>query len=406
MTIMHIDGATPGSIRGHNRGLVMKRVFDAGRISRTQIATDTGLTAAAISRITRELLNLNLIEEGSFVLEQSRPGRRSVELSVSSKGAYVIGIGAGAFEQWVRLANLRGEVVFRCPLRLVGLGPEQAATAIVETLRGVLKKDALRSCKLIGCGVAIAGVVDPATGQVISSPNFGWEQFPLGPILERELGTGVTIESLHHALNLAEASLGQTVGMSNILLVNAALGIGASVLADGRIVRGQGTAAGQIGHIPVDGVDEPCTCGRRGCLDTVASGHAVLTRLGQLPPRDQPKKHEAGDAILLEFAMARAAAGDHEAIEAFRIAGQKLGKTLAAIRMVTDPECIVLAGPLAQVPSYVEGTREMLQVARMANEPVPQFMVSDQQVDSAGAWLALQRFVFSEQLDPASFRLL
>lgn len=406
MTSTMINGATPGSIRGHNRGLVMKRVFEAGRISRSQIAVDTGLTAGAITRITRELLDLNLLREGSMVAEKGGPGRRSIELSLPSGGAFVVGIGAGAFEQYLRIATLTGGIAIRRSLNLVGLDAAAAAAEIVDTLKKLFRREEFRSSTLIACGAAVAGVVDPVTEKVIASPNFGWKDFPLASILEEELGLPATVESLHHALNLAEASLGQTVSVDNVMLVNAALGIGGSILADGRLVRGGKTAAGQIGHMPIDGVTEMCTCGRRGCLDTVASGHAVLTRLGLIPLRDRPRVHEPRDSILLKSAMDRAAEGDGNAIEAFKSAGASLGKALAAIRMVTDPERIILAGPLAQVPSYMEGMREALSSNRIMDEELPAVLVSDQQSDAAGTWLALDQFVFSDRLNPSTFKTL
>jgi len=406
ITRTFIDGATRGSIRGHNRGLVLKRVFEARRISRAQIALDTGLTAAAISRITRELIDLNLLREGSLIGEEGRPGRRSIELSLPHGGMYVVGIGAGAFEQRLRIANLSGGIAATRTLHLIGLDAEAAAAAIVDALRHLFKQEEFRASMVIACGIAMAGVVDPVTGKVITSPNFGWNDFPLASILEKELGLPVAVESMHHALNLAEASFGQTVGVDNVLLVNAALGIGASILADGRVFRGSGTAAGQIGHLPIEGVTEVGTGGRRGCLDTVASGHAVLTQLGLIPLRDRPREHKPNDPNLLKSAMERAAEGDHTANMAFKSAGAHLGKALAAIRMVTDPERIILAGPLAQVLSYVEGTREALLNSRTTDEELPPVLVSDQQSDAAGAWVALERFVFSERLNPSTFKML
>lgn len=383
----------------------MKRVFEAGRISRTQIALDTGLTAAAISRITRELLDLKLLEEGSLVSEKGRPGRRSVELSLRSDGAYVVGIGAGAFEQRLQLATLHGKVIARRSLRLVGLNTVSAGAAIVDAIKTLLQQNDLKSATLVGCGAAIAGVVDKSGEEIVSSPNFGWKNFPLAKILHHELGLQTAVESLHHALNLTESKLGHTAGVDNVLLVNAALGIGASILADGKIFRGGSRAAGQLGHIPVDGVTEICTCGRRGCLDTVASGHAVLTRLGLIPPRERPHEHEPSDSKLLKRAMEQALTGDSIACDAFKSAGASLGKALGSVRMITDPERIILAGPLAQVPSYVEGTREALINSRTMEEPLPALVISDQQNDAAGAWVALDRFVFTDRLDPATFKI-
>lgn len=404
MTSEKIDGVSPGTVRRHNRSLVLRRVFEAGTISRTQIASDTGLTGAAISRITRELLDLGLIEERPSVTETGRPGRRCVALSLTRKDAYVIGIGAGAFEQWVRVAAIDGTVFGRRELQLVGLGGDEALAAIVDGINALLDDEALTGAKLLGCGMAVAGVTSPENGIIINSPNFGWRNLSISVPLERALSVPVRIESLHHALNLTEATLGRTATCRNILLVNAALGIGASIVADGQLIRGGRAAAGQIGHMPVRGAGEMCTCGRRGCLDTVASGHAVLTLLGHIPRRDAPARHSPEAVALLRNAIYAAEAGEQAASKAFYTAGTELGKALSAIKMVMDPERIVLAGPLARVDHYVRGLRDALDGSTIGNEPMPTVVINNLTVDAAGAWLAVENFVISDRLDRYNFR--
>lgn len=381
----------------------MRRILDAGPISRARIAAETGLTEAAISRITRELVDLGLLAEGLAKPTTGRPGRPSVELSLPTAGVYVIGIGAGAFEQWIRVSTISGKVIARRQLHLVGLDGPQAMEVIADSIKTLLSADEFSSSRLIACGAAIAGIVSPDTGTILSSPNFGWTNLPFAEILTKKIGVATKVESLHHALNLAESRLGKTSGVVNVLLVNAALGIGASILADGRLIRGSRTAAGQIGHMAVDGANEICTCGRHGCLDTVASGHAVLTQLGKIPRRASPRQHEPVDARFLRSAMDSAAAGDAAAIDAFHNAGLELGKALSRIKMVTDPDCIVLAGPLAQVESYAEGTRQTLFAGIDPDNASPNLVISAQEMDAAGAWLALENFVFSERLDPSKF---
>lgn len=396
MAMFFRDGASPETLRRYNRGLILRQVFEAGRISRTQVAAATGLTGAAVSRITRELLDLGLLEEGDSSGEQGRPGRRSVDLALAGDGAYVVGIGVGAFEQWARIANLRGEVVAERRLAFVAGTPEETVAHIAHEVDEMVDEAGLQRTRLFGVGVAVAGVVAPATGEVLSSPNLGWKALPLGEILSREFNLPVRVESMHHALNLAEAHLGQTRGVNDVLLVNAALGIGASILSDGRLVRGGHTAAGQIGHMPVADAHEICTCGRRGCLDTVASGHAVLTYLEAVPQREKPREHGPQDAVLLQQAIDRAADGDPRTAGAFAAAGKRLGEALAVVRAVTDPERVILAGPLARVPSFVAAVRKAMARCSTTEQRASIPVVSDQRIDAAGAWLALDAFVFRE----------
>lgn len=397
------EGASLDTLRRHNRGLVLRQIFKEGAVSRTRIAEFTGLTNAAISRITRELIDVGLVLEGDSVAPKGKPGRRFVELSLAPEGAYVLGFGAGAFEQWVRLSDACGAVVARTRLELLDIkSPEDTIDRVAAALEDLLQAHGIDRGRVMGIGAAVAGVVDFAAGVVVRSPNLGWRDLPLAAGLGGRLNLPVRVESLQHAFNLTEARLGGTVGLSNVVLVNAALGVGSSILAEGRLLRGR-AAAGQIGHMAVPDADELCTCGRRGCLDTVASGHAVLTRLGLLARRRTAREHDAGDAALLVRAIEWEAAGDAEASQAFKAAGARLGLALTAVRCVADPECIVLAGPLAQVESYVSGVRDALSVGDGPADPIA-LVVSRQSVDAAGAWLALDSYVLCDEMDLDALR--
>lgn len=398
------NGGSPETLRRHNRGIVLQQIFRAGTVSRTQIAEAMGLTGAAISRITRELLEAGLIREGARFGDTDRPGRRSIELELAPDGAYVIGFGAGAFEQWIQIANLRGECVARRRLELMNLKNSDKAFAAVADAANVLIRDAgIGPQRVMGLGIAIAGVVDRRRGILVRSPNLGWNGIDLEIALGRRLGLPIQADALHHALNRAEASTGITKGARNVLLVNAALGIGASIISEGRIVRGYDNAAGQIGHMPIAGADGLCTCGRVGCLDTVASGHAILIGLGLTERREKAGQHDEKDPARLLVAMERAKAGDTAAIDAFRAAGRRLGTVLCTLCSVINPEKILLEGPLAQVPGYREGVASGIdESGRSADLPTVEF--SAKTMDEAAAWLALDTLVFGRSLDFARVR--
>ena len=401
------NGGSPESLRRHNRSLVLQQIFTDGPVSRTQVAQATGLTGAAISRITRELLDAGLICEGEKFGDSSKPGRRSVEIDLAPDGAYVLGFGAGAFEQWVQLANQRGDCIGRRRVHLLrDKEPRRVIEAIARQAQDLVRAAKIDRKRLFGLGVAIAGVVNYESGTVLRSPNLGWRDVALRDMLGQMLRIPVQVESLHHALNLAEWRLGPTQGMRNIVVVNCVLGIGASVLADGRLIRGGTRAAGQIGHMHVAGASGLCTCGRRGCLDTVASGYAILTELGLVPERTTPREHDENAADLLLQAMERERAEDKTACTAFRIAGKQLGRALNAVWALADPETIVLTGPLAQARSYVEGVHATFAVtAPESPDAGPPVLVSTKSSDAAAVWFALNEFVLSQSVDLARLQI-
>ncbi|MEK6593784.1 MAG: ROK family transcriptional regulator [Pseudomonadota bacterium] len=391
--------AVAEDLRRFNRGLALERIFFRGIASRNDIARDTGLTGAAISRITRELLDAGLIRERQSAGERNGRGRPVTALELAPNGAFVIGVGIGAYEQWIQIANHRGECVSRRAVQLLKRKPlARALQTLIREAHAMVSEAGIPWHRVLGVTVAVAGVVDHERGNVLYSPNIGWDEAVVAEPLQRGLKLPVRVEALHHALNLAEARFGATRGAKDVVLVNAALGIGASVMEAGRIVRGNRAAAGQIGHMRVAGASELCTCGRRGCLDTVASGYAVLRRLGKVGSRRIPREHNVDDARRLVDAIEREKCGDAKAQAAFRASGGQLADALNAIRAVLDPEKIVLAGPLAQTGSYVEGIRSRLDVQGSNSSFL---CLATQSSDTAAVQLALSQFVFCSSLDLA-----
>ncbi len=406
--------AVPGDLRRHNRGLVLEHLFRAPAVSRTVLAQATGLTPAAVSRITRELVEAGLVRELSREAGPAARGRPQVDLALCAESAYVIGIGVGAFEQWIRIADLRGECISRKEVQLLDQPSARAALKLlVGEVRSLLALARIPRQRVLGVGIASAGVVDRDRGLIIESPNLGWRDLPVADLVSAALGLPVAVESMHHALNLAEQRFGQGAGIGDSVLVNAAMGIGASVMERGRIVRGRHSAAGQIGHLSVAGATELCTCGRRGCLDTVASGYGVLRRLGLVPPRRVAREHDAAAAQKLLAAIERERQGEPKARRAFHASGAQLGEALNAVRALLDPQRIVLAGPLGRTPSYVKGVQARLEArdssrseraaggAGLPDPEAPLLALASHSADSAAACLALAEFAFGGALDLA-----
>lgn len=402
-----VNGAVPEDLRRYNRGLILELVSRHGKLSRIEIGAHTGLTGAAVSRITRELLEAGLLEERGASARPAARGRPTTALKLASDAGFVVGVGIGAYEQWLQIADLRGGCVKRRPIDIpVEEKPARYLPALARKIKALIRDSAVSRSRILGVGVSVAGIVDHEHGVVIDSPNIGWHDVKLKQDLQKATGYRVQVESLLHALNLAEAHDGAAHGVTDTVLVNVAMGIGASVMEYGRIVRGSHAAAGQIGHMRVDGAEELCTCGKRGCLDTLASGYAVLRQLGVLSPRRVPREHHTADARRLFAAIEREQRGDEDARTAFRVCGERLGAALNTVRAVLDPGRIILAGPLSRTNSFVEGARshiEHLAVGERAG-PGPLLQLANHSSDSAAARLALSAFVFSSAFEPHQLR--
>ena len=398
--IMPIDlanGSTE-SLRRRNRQVLLRHILYAAPepLSRKQIADQSGLTGTAVSRIARELLDAGLISEGATFAISGRTGRHHVELEIAGRGAYVVGVGLAANEQAVSIANMRGDILHRHQIALPSFDDPPAVLRIVaEEAQRLIQTHAIDRRRILGGGISVAGIVDHAEGIVLNSPNLNWHRVAIKHEIEARLDLPFHVESHPNALNLAEHWLGITRGARNVVLVNVALGIGGSLILDGALVRGEGNRAGRIGHVTVPGGEFPCSCGKTGCLDTVASGQALLTQLGMSSKRWPVETNDVGDADRLRTLLERAAAGEAEVMAALRQAGRQLGRTLNLITAVAAPGVVVLAGPTAQNPEYVAGVRETLDLRSSDGTPMG-LLTSQMTRDTAGVWLALNQFVYSD----------
>lgn len=397
---MDTTAASTQDIRRDNRRRVLGLLREREPVARNEIARIAGLTEPAISRITRELVDAHLIEEHAGNGAGARPGRPVVALRLRDDGAYVVGLNISADNQWVCIADMRGKILAKRPFELVNINDPEAVIAIAaqETQR-LIRATGIDKTRLLGTGVTVAGTVDLKSGELQESPNLGWPRIPIIKWLETALDLPVKAEGRSMALLRAEMSIGAARPMANAALILPALGIGGAVMVDGRLVRGRMNRAGQIGHLRMDGGNLRCTCGKLGCLDTVASGRAILEQLDLVPRDELAPKHQISHARLLEQAVARAASHDIAASQVLRSAGEHLGLALRAVAAVVDPEAIFLAGDVGHAESYLTGVREGF--GTDAGIPVVPSTLSN---DMAAIWLALEAFVYSRDLDIARLR--
>ncbi|MGP1614245.1 MAG: ROK family protein, partial [Pollutimonas bauzanensis] len=233
---------------------------------------------------------------------------------------------------------------------------------------------------------------------LLQAPTLGWENLPVADIFESALSVPACVEGRPRAILHAEHTIGIAQQKNNVLLIHLGLGVGVALMIDRRMLRGASNSAGQIGHLKVDAAGSQCTCGEFGCLNTVASGYAVLSQLGMAITSAQPDDARVGNVWLLKHAAAMAYANDIAAVRIFRSAGEWLGRTLSQLTPIFDPELVILAGAMAQIPSYVEGVRNNFHLVR----ELP-LSISTMTLEQAAVCLALDAFVFDPRLDFGRF---
>ena len=370
--------------RGSSADL-LQLLRETGPLSRTELARLSGLAVSTVSLRIEELVVAGLVEEAGD--GQSRGGRRPRLLRLRSGGGIALAADLGT--QHARLsvvdmagAELAGDEV---PVAFDD-GPEVVLTAIADRLAEMARA---QDAKVLGVGMGLPGPVDPVTGQITSPSRMpGWHGMPVGEWLAERFGAPAAVDNDANLLALGEYRMrwAQT-GARHLVAVKIGRGIGCGIVADGAVHHGANGAAGDISHVRVATVDADsmrlCGCGRRGCLETIASGAAMLEELAESGVRLDTT------ADLVE----QVHRGDPAANLAVRTAGWHLGEVLAVVVNFFNPQVLVLGGSLAVADPLVASLRAAIyeRCLPMASEAVNIVTASD--APEAGvrgaAWLIL-----------------
>lgn len=212
-------------------------------------------------------------------------------------------------------------------------------------------------------GMGVPGRVDPIRGMALGASNLGWVDVPLAEEMRSRLGgTPVYIDNDVRIYTLGEAIAGAGRGFSHIIGLTLGTGIAAALIIDGRMVRGSDFYAGEIGHDTVAGEESPCNCGKRGCLETIASASGIA-RLAReaVASGTETCLRELKQPITSYDVYQACLKGDAFALQLFQHVGKTLANKLMTAIFLLNPEVIVIGGGAASAGEYLlTPIREMI----------------------------------------------
>jgi glucokinase len=251
-------------------------------------------------------------------------------------------------------------------------GVRAVMRAMATVARQAAREAGVAIKDLAGGGVGAPGPIDARAGTVVSPPNLpGWRDVTLGAQLGRVLGLTLALENDANVAGLAEHRFGAGRGCSPLVYLTVSTGIGGALLLDGRLVGGVRGAAGEVGHLVAVPDGPLCGCGNRGCLEAVASGSAVARYAREAVRAGVPsaltERFAARPGRITAAAVADLArAGDPEAGRILAGAMEHLGRGVAGLVNLLNPERVVIGGGLASLgPLLFDPVRRA--VARHAN---------------------------------------
>jgi predicted NBD/HSP70 family sugar kinase len=334
-----------GSLRDHNRRRVVEELQRRGTASRADLARITGLSRSTVSSLVGELQDSGLVVETAATAgdgdgRAQAQGRPPVLLTLDRTAGAVVGIDFGHVDVHVAVADLARTILAE---RRRDMDVDHAGTAALdaaaELVFEVLQDADIPADRVLAAGMGVSGPIDLEQDLVHRSAILPtWGDIRPGKEMNRRLdGIPVFIENDANLGAMAEVAMGAAQGVDDAVYLMLAAGIGAGIVVDGRIIHGAAGTAGELGHVMLDDNGPICRCGNRGCLETFAAGPAIVDLL----------KPAYGDDLTLDGVLKRVEEGDPRALRAVADAGRAVGRALAGLVNVLNPEVIVIGGQIA-----------------------------------------------------------
>lgn len=342
--------ASSPSLKGRSsaetRSAIVDVIRSEGEISRTELARRSLLTEATISKIVKSLLEDGIIVESGFA--KSTGGKRPVLLRLNDQMLYAVGITLDVTRCVIVLCGLDGAEVDRCEIEGIGQDdPPLVTDRVAKALRRLLNGRRTRPESIVGVGVASGGRGFAPGRRMDAAALDGWESFPIEDELAARTGFVVIRENDANCAALGEYWTTGGSAARDFITLYLAYGIGCGLIIAGAIYRGVSGNAGEIGHVLAVANGPLCWCGRRGCLDTVASPRAVAEQIVANPTLraacDVTRETEFGE-IYRRFGQL-VKDGNEPAGRLFRATADHLAGAVNDLVNTLDLDLVSLAGP-------------------------------------------------------------
>jgi glucokinase-like ROK family protein len=316
--------------------------------TRPELARQSGLGRAAVSRQLARLADLGLVSEGA--LAPSTGGRAPRSLSFRAEAGALLVAELGATSVAAGLSDLAGNLAVQHEEPFdIAEGPRRALDGVAKLFEALLDRTGVSRASLWGIGIGVPGPVEFSTGRPISPPIMpGWHAYPIRRHLGELFGLPVWVDNDVNLMALGELRSGHARGEQNVVYIKIGTGIGAGIVCAGQLYRGAQGCAGDVGHVAVrEASDVICRCGKAGCLEALAGG-AALARDGTAAAESGSSRHLAeGRKVTGEEITKAAQRGDPVAMELLLRSGRLVGEVLATIVNFYNPALILVGGGVA-----------------------------------------------------------
>jgi predicted NBD/HSP70 family sugar kinase len=349
------EGSQPAGrvvdVRRRNLSLVLDRIAArdprAPAPSRALISAETGLTKASVSSLVADLLAAGLLTEVGLSRAGER-GRPGVGLALND-GLGVLGLEINVDYLAAGVVDLTGRVRIQVVEERINSGrqPAEVLRDLADLSARVLFRAGQERLRVLAAGLAVPGLVDAESAVVLDAPNLGWSRTPLdlAPLMPPGgRGASVALSNEANSAALAELWYGHGSTLRAYLFISGEVGVGGGLVFNGELFLGPGGHAGEVGHVVVAEEGSVCSCGGRGCLETVAGQEAVFAAAGTAGSTPAEK---------MERLLTALEGGDPAAKAAVARAGHYLGIAAASSARLVDISAVVLGGYFSRLGPWL-----------------------------------------------------
>ena len=345
--------------KGSKNAIVKKRIITHyiynGNSTITDLSKELDLSVPTITKFITEMCDDGYINDYGKL--ETSGGRHPNLYGLNPESGYFIGIDIKHFSINIGLINFKGDMVelkSNIPYQLENT--HEALEELCRLINDFIKKVNVSFEKILNININISGRVNPESGYSFSLFNFS--ERPLAEILSEKLNRQVCIDNDTRAMTYGEYMQGCVTGEKDIIFVNVSWGLGIGIIIDGKVYTGKSGFSGEFGHINAFDNEILCHCGKKGCLETEASGSALYRLLLERIQRGESsilsnRIDMKDNPLTLDEIIAAVNKEDLLCIEIVEEIGQKLGKQIAGLINIFNPELVIIGGTLSLTGDYI-----------------------------------------------------
>ncbi|MBN2765776.1 MAG: ROK family transcriptional regulator [Paludibacteraceae bacterium] len=319
-----------------------------------ELGREMDLSVPTVTKLVSELMEDGYVVD--FGKQETAGGRRPSKYGINPDSGYFMGVDMLDYSVNLALINFNGNIVYSqmdVPFRQTN--SPGSIDSLCDIISEFIYKLPVSKDKILNVGINISGRVNAETGH--SYTRYYFSETPITEILRERLGLMITIDNDSRAMAYGEYISGVVKSEKNVLFVNVGWGLGVGIITDGELNYGKSGFSGEFGHNSVFDNEVMCHCGKKGCLETQASGSYIHRRLLEKITQGHStilqKKVQSGQEIFLSDIIYATLAGDMLSIELVEEVGFTLGKHIAGLINLLNPELVIIGGLLSKTGEYL-----------------------------------------------------